>query len=318
MRWGFDLRVLVTGGVGFIGSHVVEELVRGGYEVVVLDNLSNSDLRNIEGFLDEVVFFKGDVRDSDVVSKAVEGVDAVVHLAALIDAVESFDKPLLYHEVNVYGTHVLLKKCVDLGVSRFIYASTTAVYGEPVNVPTPEDEFLKPINPYGLTKALSEKLVKYYSRAYGLKTTIFRLFNVYGPKQWRSRYAGVITKFIERVSKGEPPIIFGDGEQVRDFIYVEDVAKVFIKSLEEGVDGLYNLGTGRGVKIKDLAELVIKAFGLKELKPIHAPPRPGDIIRSVADITKLKEVFNVKLTDLEEGIRKTIEDYKNHSRTNGR
>jgi len=303
------LRVLVTGGAGFIGSHVVDELVRGGYEVVVLDDLSNSDLKNIEGVIDRVIFVRGDVRDFKTVSKAVKGVDAVIHLAALIDAVESLNKPLLYHEVNVYGTHVLLKCCVDSGVVRFVYASTAAVYGEPSVIPTPEDSVLEPANPYGLSKLLAEELIKYYSRAYGLKTTILRLFNVYGPRQWRSGYAGVISRFIERVSRGEPPIIFGDGEQVRDFIYVEDVAKVFVESLERGVDGVYNLGTGRGVRIKDLAELVINAFGFKDLKPIHAPPRPGDVVRSVADVSKLRKVFNVKLTELGEGIRKTIEDY---------
>jgi len=303
------LRVLVTGGVGFIGSHVVDELVRGGYDVVVLDDLSNSDLKNIEGVIDRVIFVRGDVRDFKTVSKAVKGIDAVIHLAALIDAVESLNKPLLYHEVNVYGTHVLLKCCVDSGVVRFVYASTAAVYGEPTVIPTPEDSVLEPTNPYGLSKLLAEELIKYYSRVYGLKTTIFRLFNVYGPRQWRSGYAGVISRFIERVSRGEPPIIFGDGEQVRDFIYVEDVAKVFVESLERGVDGVYNLGTGRGVRIKDLAELVINAFGFKDLKPIHAPPRPGDVVRSVADVSKLREVFNVKPTELGEGIRKTIEDY---------
>ncbi len=303
-------KVLVTGGAGFIGSHVVTELVRRGYEVVVLDNLSNSSLNNLSEVIDRVVFVEGDVRDSKLISNVLVGVDAVIHLAALIDVSESIEKPLLYHEVNTYGTHVLLDACVRKGVKpRIIYASSSAVYGEPRKIPISEDDEVRPTNPYGLSKLLAEELIKYYSRTYGLKATIFRIFNAYGPKQWWSKYAGVITKFIKQVSRGEPPTIYGSGEQVRDFIYVEDVAKVFVEALEKDVDGVYNLGTGRGTKVKELAEAILRIYGIKNIKPTHTAPRPGDIEKSVADVTKLKKAFNVEFTSIEEGLKKTIEDY---------
>ncbi len=303
-------RVLVTGGAGFIGSNVVRELVGRGYKVVVLDNLSNSSIDNIRDVVDRITFIRGDIRDGDAVSRAVRDVDVVIHLAALIDVGESVEKPLLYHDVNVYGTHILLESCVRSGSRpRIIYASSCAVYGEPRTIPIPESHEPNPVNPYGLSKLLAEHIVSYYSRTYGLRSTIFRIFNAYGPGQWGSKYAGVVTKFISRASRGEPPIIYGGGEQVRDFIYVGDIAKIFIEAIEKDVDGVYNLGTGRGTRIIDLARKILEIFGLRDVRPIHQAPRPGDIMKSIADISRLRKVFNTAFTDLDEGLRTTIKDY---------
>jgi UDP-glucose 4-epimerase len=299
------LRVLVTGGAGFIGSHLVKALVKAGHQVRVLDNLSTGSIENLADVLNAIEFVRGDVRDYGVVESAVRGVDAVVHLAALIDVAESVERPDLYFDVNVRGTYNVVK--ASKNVSTFIFASSSAVYGEPIRVPIPEDHPLMPKSPYAASKVSGEAFVQAFANQYGFRPVILRLFNVYGPKQSRA-YAGVIIEFIRRVSRGEPPVIFGDGEQTRDFIHVGDVVEAIMLSLRnEGVRGVFNIGSGEGVTINYLARLILKLMGREDLKPIYAPPRPGDIRHSIADISRARKELGFKLkVGLEVGIKELI------------
>jgi UDP-glucose 4-epimerase len=296
------LRVLITGGAGFIGSHLVRALVRAGYGVRVFDNLSTGSLDNIGDLLDAIEFVRGDVRDYGTVESAVRGIDAVVHLAALIDVAESIEKPDLYFDVNVRGTYNVVKASRSAGT--FVFASSSAVYGEPIRVPIPEDHPLMPKSPYAASKISGEAFVQAFANQYGFRPVILRLFNVYGLKQSRA-YAGVIIEFIRRVSRGEPPVIFGDGEQTRDFIHVSDVVEAIMLSLRnEGARGVFNIGSSEGVTINRLANLILKLMGREDLKPIYAPPRPGDIRYSIADITRARKELGFKpKVGLEVGIK---------------
>jgi len=300
-----SLKVLVTGGAGFIGSHLVKALVKAGHQVKVLDNLSTGSIENLADVLNAVEFVKGDVRDYGTVEYAVGGVDAVVHLAALIDVAESVEKPDLYFDVNVRGTYNVVK--ASKNVSTFVFASSSAVYGEPIRVPIPEDHPLMPKSPYAASKVSGEAFVQAFANQYGFRPVILRLFNVYGPKQSRA-YAGVIIEFIRRVSRGEPPVIFGDGEQTRDFVHVSDVVEAIMLSLRnEGVRGVFNIGSGEGVTINYLARLILRLMGREDLRPVYAPPRPGDIRHSIADTTRAKKELKYEpKIKLETGIKELI------------
>jgi len=297
--------ILVTGGAGFIGSHLVKELVKTGYSVRVLDNLSNGSLENIREIINNVEFIKGDIRDKSVVEDALKGVDAVVHLAALIDVAESVEKPELYLDVNVNGTFNLAK--ASKKVSTFIFASTCAVYGEPVKIPIGEDHPLNPKSPYAATKIAGEAFVQAYGNLYGYRPVILRFFNVYGPRQSKA-YAGVITEFVKKATRGEPPIIFGDGEQTRDFVHVKDVTKAIINALDsDNASGIYNIGSGVAITINDLAHLILKLAGKTNVEPVHEPPRPGDIKHSQANINRAKKELGYSPSvSLEEGIREIL------------
>ncbi|MEM2217928.1 MAG: NAD-dependent epimerase/dehydratase family protein, partial [Thermofilaceae archaeon] len=214
------MQVLVTGGAGFIGSHLVRRLTAEGFQVTVLDNLSSGNLGNLSCFSEKVNFVEGDVRNPDVVEESANGAEAIVHLAALIDVAESIKKPRLYVDVNVSGTLNVLEAAKKAEV--FVFASSAAVYGEPLSLPIEELHPLAPLSPYGATKVAGEALVQAYARIRGFRPVILRIFNVYGPKQSKA-YADVVLEFTKRVLKDEPPIIYGDGEQTRDFIYVDDV-----------------------------------------------------------------------------------------------
>ena len=299
------LRVLVTGGAGFIGSHLVKALLRAGHFVRVLDNFSTGSMDNIVDVARDVEIVVGDVRDYSVVEKCVRGVDVVIHLAALIDVAESIERPDLYFEVNVIGTHNIAKAC--RGVNVLIFASSSSVYGDPLKIPIPEDHLLSPRSPYAASKAAGEALIQAYSSIYGYRPIILRIFNVYGPKQSRA-YAGVVIEFIRRVLRREPPIIYGDGEQTRDFIHISDVIDAIMKAMSiERARGVFNIGSGKAVTINQLAKLILKTLNREDLKPVYAPPRPGDIKHSIADITKSRKIlgFEPKIS-LEEGIKTLI------------
>ncbi len=304
------MRVLVTGGAGFIGHHIVRQLVGSGHEVMVIDNLSRSLKENVE-------FVKGlgvqlkpiDVRDFSSLVDAFREFrpEAVVHAAALIDVEESVKRPSLYAEVNVTGSANVGKASCDVGVSRIIYLGSAAVYGEPKYLPVDEGHPTEPLSPYGASKLGGEHMIKALSRS--LKKThyiVLRLFNVYGPGQSpTSPYSGVITKFIARIKSGKPPIIYGDGGQVRDFIHVRDVAKAVEKALTtQHLNQEYNIGSGKPTTIKELADAIIKISGKNELRPKHEAPRPGDIRLSYADISKASNLLKWRpQTTLEQGLR---------------
>lgn len=299
------LRVLVTGGAGFIGSHLVKALLRAGHFVRVLDNFSTGSMDNIVDVARDAEIVVGDVRDYSVVEKCVRGVDVVIHLAALIDVAESIERPDLYFEVNVIGTHNIAKAC--RGVNLLIFASSSSVYGDPLKIPIPEDHLLSPRSPYAASKAAGEALIQAFSSIYGYRPIILRIFNVYGPKQSRT-YAGVVIEFIRRVLRREPPIIYGDGEQTRDFIHISDVIDAIMKAMSiERARGVFNIGSGKAVTINQLAKLILKTLNREDLKPVYAPPRPGDIKHSIADITKSRKIlgFEPKIS-LEEGIKTLI------------
>jgi len=281
-------RVLVTGGAGFIGSHLVDRLVDEGCRVVVLDNLSSGSLENIRGHLGsrKVRFIEGDVRSSEAVEEAMKDADLVCHSAAVVSVPYSMREPLLTHEVNATGTLNLLIASLNHEVERFVYLSTCAVYGEPEHLPVDEAHPTNPISPYAASKLAAEHYCKAFQQAYGLKTTILRPFNVYGPRQ----NDGVVAEFVQRMKQGSPPIVCGNGRQTRDFLYVLDAVDAIVLALRHdgAVGEVFNIGTGKATTVNELGRLLLRIFGM-ELKPIREEPRIGDVMRSCADIGKAEK-----------------------------
>ena len=285
-------RILVTGGAGFIGSHLVDELVKEGFEVTVFDDLSTGRIENIRHHLEKgkIRFIEGDVCGRKDVEEALEGVEVVFHLAAITSVPYSIRHPKVTYEVNVDGTRNLLEACLHGNVERFIYVSSCAVYGEPEYLPIDEGHPTNPISPYAESKLRAEELCMKFHEDYGLKTTILRLFNVYGPRMRGGQYGGVIMSFFERLMIGEPPVIYGDGGQSRDFVHVLDVVSAAMLAFrsDRAVGEVFNVGSGVAVSIADLASLVMELFGVKGVEPIYMPARIGDVRYSCADIGKLR------------------------------
>ena len=300
--------VLVTGGLGFIGSHVVDLLVSEDFSVVVVDNGYSGVSDNISHHIDSgsVEFFDVDIRDYDALSKVFEGVDSVIHLAAVVSVDEFLDNPFLGFDVNVIGTLNVAEAARRFDVDKIVFASSTAVYGEPTYLPIDESHPTNPRNPYGASKLAGEKILFSYSDTYGLKVVALRYFNVYGPRMRPGPYAGVIYRFISSVLKREPIRIFGDGEQTRDFVYVKDVARATVRALNYNFSDVFNVGTGVSTSINELAELVMKLTGT-QVDVIHENERPGDIKRSMARIDKISRDLNWRPEfSLTEGLRETI------------
>jgi UDP-glucose 4-epimerase len=285
-----NLRVLVTGGAGFIGSHLVDALVKQDCRVWVLDNLSTGRLTNLAEHLHEsgLRFVKGDVRSASITDRIVARVDAIIHESAVTDHETCLGSPTLANDVNVGGTLNLLEAARRHDVGRFVYASSAAVYGEQKHVPMSEEAAPHPISPYGASKLAAEQYCLAFHSSYGLSTTCLRYFNVFGPRQSARQYSGVISQFAKRLLLRRPPVIFGTGKQIRDFVSVEDIVEATLLALDsETSEGeLYNVGTGRATTINGLAAQMIKVSGTKKLKARHTKARPGDIQRSVADIGK--------------------------------
>jgi len=306
--------ILVTGGAGFIGSHIVDWLLDEGFKVRVLDNLSTGDKKNLAKHQNKksFQFIEGDIRNFDLIKKTVKGVDAVIHEAALVSVTRSVENPLLSNEVNVTGTVNLLKACVDAHVKRFIYASSCAVYGDSETLPNHENLAPKPLSPYAVDKLAAENYAKVFHNVYGLETTSLRYFNVYGPRQKYGPYSGVISIFINRLLKNKPPIIYGDGKQTRDFINIKDVveANMLALSKREAVGEVFNISTGEATTINKLTETVQKIMGKTSLKPVHAEPRPGDIKHSYGDITKARRKLEYEpKVQLEKGLSELVKSY---------
>ncbi len=290
------MKVLVTGGSGFIGRSVLEELLLRGHDVISLDLVEPPIT---------VPFVVGDVRDFETLRKAAEGVDAIVHLAAIVSAVEAMERSLDTFKTNVEGT-LNMAEVAKKENAKVVYASSVAVYGEPRELPVSEDHPVHPTNVYGSTKLAGESLLLGYSGSYGLPVASLRFFNVYGPHMKPGPYAGVIYKFLERIKEGKPLRIEGDGKQTRDFVYVRDVARAVVLALEKDAAGVYNVGTGREISILELAGMLFDLTG-RDTGLEFAPPRPGDIRRSRADITKMRELGWEPTFTLEEGLRRTVE-----------
>ncbi|MEM3997702.1 MAG: NAD-dependent epimerase/dehydratase family protein [Pyrobaculum sp.] len=291
------MKIVVTGGAGFIGSHIAAYLASRGYKVLAVDSLERaSNLQRLKEA--DVPLIKADLRFSDLPEA-----DAIVHVAAYISVEESWEKPYEYLWNNAAVTAKVAKYAAERRI-HVVYLSSAAVYGNPLYTPIDENHPTQPLSPYGLSKLAGEQIIFMYP---GLKYTIARLFNVYGPGQ-TSPYAGVITRFLERARAKQPPVIYGDGEQTRDFIYVEDVARFVETALEKNAQGIYNVGTGKATSIKHLALLVMKLAGI-EGEPIYAPPRPGDIRHSIADIRRAKALGWEPTVDIDHGIKILLLQY---------
>lgn len=303
------MKVLITGICGFIGHNIASYLYSRGYEVLGIDNFERISPRapRILKSLG-IEMYKVDIRNREKLRDLMRDVDVVIHTAAYVDIEESFKKPLLYVDNNVVGTVSLLNICAKADVRRVIYLSSAAVYGEPTKLPINEDHVTKPLSPYGATKLVGEIFTEILSKSYGFEYVILRLFNVYGPGQEESPYAGVITKFISRMCRGEPPIIYGSGEQTRDFIHVTDVAKAIELSINTKYSNqIFNIATGKPTKIKDLARIISKLIG-KEFSPLFKSRRPGDIEHSYADISKAIRLLGFyPKVQLIEGLKELIE-----------
>jgi UDP-glucose 4-epimerase len=297
MEEGSEMRVLVTGGAGFIGSHLVDALLVNGDTVIVLDDLSNGSMGNLKNHMNNPAFrfIQGDITDAKMVKTAVGGVDAIIHEAAKISVPLSIENPELVHSVNVDGTLALLKASLNRGVKRFVYASSCAVYGEQAKLPISEDAPPKPLSPYASSKLMAEQSCQTFYELEGLETVCLRYFNVYGPRQTGGEYAGVMIKFLERLRNNQPPIIHGDGGQTRDFVHVSDVVDATLLALERDVAGkTLNIGTGEATSINELCEIFLRAAGNTRLKPIYGASRSGDIRHSQADITKAGKLLGFK------------------------
>ncbi len=292
---GRRLKVIVTGGSGFVGTWVVKELLKRGHYVKVID---------VQEPKVDVEYVKMDVRNLDGLRKEVRGYDAIIHLAAVVSLDEATKNPLETEEVNVRGTLNVLIAAKEVN-AKVVYASSAAVYGDPKKLPVDEDHPTFPKSVYGATKLGGEALVLSFIENFGLETVALRYFNLYGPYMRGGPYAGVIYKFLSNAIEGRPLIIYGDGKQTRDFVYAEDAARATLVALERG-KGVYNVGTGKEITILELAELVKKVTGCDcEVK--FAPPRPGDIRRSVASIEKIKGIGWEPKVGIEEGLRRSYE-----------
>lgn len=283
-------KALVTGGAGFIGSNVVKMLLAEGYSVVVLDNLSSGYRCNLDIF-PEIEFIRGDIRDRKAVASAVTGVDVVFHLAASVGNVRSIERPIEDSETNVIGTLQILEMARQVGVRKVVFSSSAGIFGELKALPIREDHPLEPNSPYGASKLAAEKLCLAYAKLYDLEAVSLRYFNVYGVNQRYDAYGNVIPIFAHRMLHDLPVVIFGDGEQTRDFVNVRDVAMANYKAaMTYGLSGAFNIASGSRITINRLAQLVSEVSGIQP-KIEHGPPRKGDVRHSLADISAAREAF---------------------------
>ena len=306
--------ILVTGGAGFIGSHIVDRLLDEGIKVRVLDDLSTGDKKNLAAHQnnESFQFIEGDIRDPGIVKRAVNGVDAVIHEAALVSVTLSVENPLLSHEINVQGTVNLLKACKEAHVKRFVLASSCAVYGDTETLPIHENLEPDPLSPYAAHKLAAEKYAQKFHKVHGLETVSLRYFNVYGTRQKYGPYSGVISIIINRLLEDNPPTIYGDGTQTRDFVNVKDVveANMLALSKQEAAGDVFNISTGKAVTISKLIETVQKIMEKTDLEPVHAEARAGDIKHSYGDITKAKRKLGYKpRVQLEKGLGELVQSY---------
>ena len=287
------MKALVTGGAGFIGSHLAEKLLAEGWQVLVLDNLSNGFEKNVPSGAE---FVRGDASDTVLLLRLLPGCDAIFHLAAVSSVLDSIERPLDVHAVNLTTTLALLEAASTSGVKRFVFSSSAAIYGDTHGTPAREDMIPSPLSHYAVQKLASEYYCGVYHRLHGLETVCLRYFNVYGSRQRAdSPYTGVITKFLTAARTGQPMVIFGDGSQSRDFVYVGDVAAANIAAATRSSDmvagKILNIGTGKSVPVSELA-LMVCQFNPQAGEPRHEPPRAGEILHSRADISRARETLD--------------------------
>jgi len=302
------LNILVTGGAGFIASHIVDAFIENGHNVTIIDNLTTGREENINP---KAKFYNVDIRN-DLTQIFEEGkFDVVNHHAAQIDVRRSVTDPIYDAGVNIIGTLNLLQNSVKFGVKKFMFASTGgAVYGEQDYFPADENHKLQPLSPYGISKLAVEKYLYFYNEVYGLKYTILRYANIYGPRQNPLGEAGVVCIFLDKILANEQPIINGSGEQTRDYVYVKDVVKANLLTLDEEESEIYNVGTGIETSVNELFKLINQNFD-NSIKEVHGPAKPGEQMRSVITSEKLFKKFGWKpSTNLEDGLKETIDYFK--------
>ena len=301
-------KVLVTGGGGFIGSHIVEALVSSGHEVGVIDDFTTGDESNLRG-VNGVRVHEGDVADRAFVKSVMGGYEAVIHQAARVSVPRSLEDPLETSRRNVNGTLSLLVEARDAGVERFIYASSSSVYGDTEELPKKESMPPRPQSPYAVSKLVAENYCKVFATVYGLRTVSLRYFNVYGPRQKPGPYGGVIPAFLRSALKGEPPTIFGDGSQTRDFTFVKDAVQANLLCLEKPLQGgeVFNVGSHSRTSLRQLAKLICAAVGREDLQPVYREPRRGDISHSYADVSRISKAggYTPAFT-IESGMAETV------------
>lgn len=306
------MRYLVTGGAGFIGSNIVDELVRRGQQVVVLDDLSSGKEENLAAVRDKIKLHIGSITDLAALQSACAGADYVIHLAARTSVPRSVANPLETNHVNIDGTLNVLVAARDAEVRRLVFAASSSAYGETPELPKRESMSSAPISPYGVTKLAGELYAQVFGRAYGLENTSLRYFNVFGPRQDpTSQYSGVLSRFMLAVIRGESPVVYGDGEQSRDFTYIANVVDVTLRACEApGSSGMViNGGTGARITLNEVLKLLEKITG-KKINAKYDPPRTGDIKDSQADISRARDLLGYRPTvDFEQGLKLTWDWY---------
>jgi len=304
------MKVVVTGGAGFIGSNLAEELLKK-HEVTVIDNLSTGRIENLHQILDKINFIEGSITDLDLLKEAFSGSYGIFHQAAIPSVQRSVDNPLATNEANVEGTLKVLVAARDCKVQKVVFASSSSAYGDTPTLPKKEEMKPSPKSPYAISKLAGEYYCRVFSEVYGLKTACLRYFNVYGPRQDpKSEYAAVIPRFISRVLAHEPPVIYGDGNQTRDFTFVKDVAKANILAMHSPAQGVFNIACGRRMSLNELADKIMQITGIK-LDPVYDEPRQGDVRDSLADISAARKELGYEPDfDLDCGLEETIKWFR--------
>ncbi|MCK9631819.1 MAG: SDR family oxidoreductase [Methanoregula sp.] len=308
------MRFVVTGGAGFIGSHIAETLARRGDEVVILDNLFSGRVENIQHLLDipAVTFLNGSITDQPFLRNACKGADGIFHEAAITSVPRSVKDPIASNDANVSGTLNVLVAAQKCGVNKIVYASSSSVYGDTPTLPKREDMVPNPKSPYAITKLAGEYYLKVFHELYGIDTVSLRYFNVFGPRQDpHSEYSAVIPKFITKLLHHESPVIYGDGSQTRDFTYVKDVAQANVRAMDSPAQGIFNVAYGSRISLVELAHLIMESLG--EEQPLtFEPPRSGDIHDSLAAITAAQDAFGYAPEyTVKTGLQETIQWYQN-------
>ena len=309
------MRYLITGGAGFIGSHLVEHLVAAGDDVTVLDDLSSGRRANLAAVRRQIRFIRGSVTDLNTCRRAVERVDCVLHHAAVTSVQRSVDEPVVTHQVNATGTLNVLLAARDRGVRRVVYAGSTSAYGNPDTLPNSEEHVTRPLSPYAASKLAGEEYCVAFHATYGLETVALRYFNIFGPRQDpNSQYAAVVPRFITTALAGERPTIFGDGKQTRDFVYIANVVHANLlaaRAPAADVAGqVFNIGCGKGVSVNQLWEHIRRLAGVP-LAPLYTQGRAGEVRDSVAELARARRLLGYEpIVDFEEGLRQTIAFYR--------
>ena len=307
------MKYLITGGAGFIGSHIADCLLANGHEVIILDNLFSGRIENISHITDSerARFIQGSITDPVTLKTACESVDGIFHEAAIASVARSVNNPVATNEANITGTLNVLTAARDSGVKKVVFASSSSVYGDTPTLPKKESMCPNPKSPYAVSKHTGEEYLRVFSELYGLKTLSFRYFNVFGPRQDpKSDYAAVIPKFITRILAHQRPIIYGDGTQTRDFTYVKDVAEANVRAMESAAEGIFNIAYGEQIDLNSLADMIMDITAIRTA-PIYEASRPGDIHDSLADSSRAIDAFgyNPQYT-VKTGLQETIQWYQ--------